>query len=287
MPQFSIAKRGEKDMGFLSDIILGIVQGLAEFLPISSKGHLVLAQKFLGYENHDLAYDLVLHLATLLAIFIVFRKFLAHIIKECFRSIKERKMNSAMRLALMVALATVPAGLIGLKFKSFFESLFGNITVLGFGFIWTGLILIFTKRIKSKSINMISDAPEELLKEFDTISYTKGLIVGCFQAFALLPGVSRSGMTIAAGLFVGMTGGAASVFSFMLSIPTILGAAVLKLKDVTNWSEQLPSYSVGFISSFIFGIIGLKLVLSAVKKNRLELFAGYVWIWAIICLFFL
>ncbi|MES2770282.1 MAG: undecaprenyl-diphosphate phosphatase [Bdellovibrionota bacterium] len=272
-------------MGIIGDIILGIVQGLAEFLPISSKGHLVLAQKFLGYEVHDLAYDLVLHLATLLAIFVVFRKFLAHLIAQCWISIKERKMNAGMRLALMVAFATVPAGIIGLKFKSFFESLFGNITVLGYGFIWTGLILFLTRRIKSKSINMISDAPDQLLKEFETVSYGKALIVGCFQCLALLPGVSRSGMTIAAGLFAGMTGGAASVFSFMLSIPTILGAAVLKLSEVENLGERLPSYSIGFVASFIFGLIGLKVVLAAVKKNRLELFAAYVWIWAIICLF--
>lgn len=274
-------------MGIIGDIILGIVQGLAEFLPISSKGHLVLAQKFLGYEVHDLAYDLVLHLATLLAIFVIFRKFLAHVICECLKSIKERKMNAGMRLALMVALATVPAGIIGLKFKPFFESLFGNMTVLGYGFIWTGLVLFFTRRIKSKSINMISDAPDQLLKEFETVSFGKALLVGCFQCMALLPGVSRSGMTIAAGLFAGMTGGAASVFSFMLSIPTILGAAILKLREVEDLGARLPTYSIGFISSFIFGLIGLKVVLSAVKKNRLELFAIYVWIWAVICLFFL
>lgn len=274
-------------MDILSDIILGIVQGLAEFLPISSKGHLVLAQKFLGFEIHDLAYDLILHLATLLAIFVIFRRFLLHMLKECLRSLSERKMNSAMRLFLMVCLATVPAGIIGLSFKAFFESLFGNITVLGYGFIWTGLILIFTKRIKSKSINMISEAPDQLLKEFDNISFSKGLLVGCFQAFALLPGVSRSGMTIAAGLFVGMTGGAASVFSFVLSIPTILGAAVLKLSEVENLAQKLPGYSIGFLTSFIFGLIGLKLILTAVKKNRLEYFAAYVWLWAIICLFVL
>ncbi len=274
-------------MDILGDIILGIVQGLAEFLPISSKGHLVLTQKFLGYEVHDLAYDLVLHLATLLAIFMVFRKFLAHVIQECLRSIRERKINSGMRLALMVALATVPAGIIGLKFKPFFEGLFGNITVLGYGFVWTGLVLIFTKRIKSKSINMISEAPDQLLKEFETVSYGKALFVGVFQSFALLPGVSRSGMTIAAGLFAGMSGGAASVFSFMLSIPTILGAAILKLSEVEDLGARLPGYTIGFIAAFIFGLIGLKVILTAVKKNRLELFAAYVWGWAIVCLFFL
>lgn len=274
-------------MDILGDIILGIVQGLAEFLPISSKGHLVLTQKFLGYEVHDLAYDLVLHLATLLAIFVIFRKFLFHVILECIRSLKERKMNAGMKLALMVAVATLPAGGVGLKFKPFFEELFGNIAVLGYGFIWTGLILILTKRIKSKSINMISEAPDQLLKEFETVSYGKALFVGAFQCLALFPGVSRSGMTIAAGLFSGMSGGAASVFSFMLSIPTILGAAILKLREVEDLGSRLPGYSIGFLAAFVFGLIGLKVILTAVKKNRLELFAAYVWIWAIICLFVL
>ncbi len=271
-------------MEYIDELILGLVQGLTEFLPVSSKGHLVLTQKFLGYEVHDLALDLILHLGTLLVIVSYYFPLFKKLFLETFQAAIQRKMNPSVRIVGLIILGVLPAGSIGLMFKSYFEQLFQSVEYTAYGFIFVGFVLWSTRKAKSTSIKTNFDDTQDMYHDFAHITWKNALVVGCAQAFALVPGVSRSGMTISAGLLSGLSGRAASSFSFLISVPTILGAAILKLRDVENFGEQIPSYGVGFVSALIFGWIGLVTILKLVKKRRLEYFSIYLWILAIILL---
>lgn len=264
-------------MSAWDSIILGIIQGLTEFLPVSSSGHLALGQDFLGFQFHDLTIDIVTHLATLIVVLFYFRKLIINLIWKGIEGVKNKKVNLEIRFILLLVVGTLPAAIIGLLFKDFFESLFSNVSVLAYGFMITGIILFLTRNAKSANLNMDYKDFSDLLKEFENWSYKKALFVGCMQAFAIIPAISRSGSTIAAGIFTGLSGQAASAYSFMLAIPTILGASVLVLKDATFTSESAVNYGAGFISGILFGFIGLHLVLRVVRKGKLTYFSYYLW----------
>lgn len=272
-------------MSSFDSIILGIVQGLTEFLPISSSGHLVLAQKYLGIAQHDLAMDMVIHLATLLVLLIYFRKLLTKLTLMGLRDIKERKMSLSSRFILLVIAGTIPTAMIGLAFKDYFESLFSDMSATAYGFIITGFILFFTRNAKSQNLNMDYANFEEILVEFKDWSYGKAVLVGVLQAVAIVPSISRSGITIASGILTGLSGRASSVYSFMLAIPAIAGGSILILKDVTLGVENQISYGLGFIASLIFGFMGLHLVLTFVKKGKLVYFSYYLWALGLFLLF--
>ncbi len=270
-------------MDTLQGFILGIVQGLTEFLPISSSGHLVLFQKILHIAHHDLAFDMAVHIATLVAIVFVFRIFLARLIKNSASALKTKKLNSAALFCWYVIVGSVPAAAIGVLFKDFFENLFESGKTVGYEFLIMGLILYFTRFKKSKGD---LGHYEEALADMGQLNVKKALIIGVSQAIAISPAISRSGMTIAAGLAVGLSPRLASVYSFVLSIPVIVGAAILMLKDVQMDQAKLASYGVGFLASLISGIFALVLVIKIVKKQKLEYFSYYLWALGLIVIFF-
>jgi len=244
-------------MTVLQSLVLGLVQGLTEFLPISSSGHLVLFQKFFGLQEGVLTFDVLVHLGTLVAVFVVFWQDIASIIRKPWQ-----------RLSLLIIVATIPTGLMGLGLKDFFESLFESGKSLGFEFIATGLIIWFADSIRQRS------------KGIKEISYFDAAFVGVMQGIAILPAVSRSGLTIAGSLFRGIDRTTAARFSFLVSIPAIAGAAVLDLKDVIEQGVPqglaLP-YLVGFIASAVSGYWAIKFMIKLLQRGSMKGFAYYVW----------
>lgn len=245
-------------MSVVESIILGIIQGITEFLPISSSGHLVLFQKLFGLHEANLVFDTMLHLGTLLAVFVVFWEDIVSMIKKPFS-----------KLTLLVVVGTIPTGIIGLAFKDFFERLFASGQSLGVEFLVTGLILLLAERMPSgrKSINQIS--------------YGDALLVGTLQGAAILPAISRSGLTIAGCLFRGIDRETAARYSFLLSIPAILGASVLQGKDLLDMGlGEVPvvTYGIGTLMSAIAGYFAIKVMIRLIQQGSLKIFTYYVWV---------
>lgn len=271
-------------MEYISIIIQGIIQGLTEFLPVSSSGHLSVAQHFLGVEETALFISIVLHLGTLVAVFVAFGRDILGIIKEFFLTIADiftgkfswRNMNDSRRMLFMVIIATallIPAYLV----KDFFTSMEGDGDIIfeGCAFLFTAMLLF------------LSDACVKGMKTGKDMRCKDGLAVGLFQILALFPGVSRSGSTITAGLFCGLTRETAVKFSFILGIPAILGGSLLEIKDAVGSGMELniPVLAVGFIVSAIVGILAIKLVKLITKKNKFKIFGIYLLILGILCVF--
>jgi len=248
----------------LEHFLLGLVQGLTEFLPVSSSGHLVIFQKILGFNQHDVALDVLLHLATLAAVLTA----LAPTLKEFFQDLfhKERAGKS-LKLAILVIVATIPTGFVGLLLKDFFHEIFGSMAAVGGLLIVNGFILFSLKFSKK----------DRSTQDFGEFSNFRALLIGVAQSFAICPGISRSGTTITAALFLGMKPAKAFEFSFLLSIPAILGAAVLELKDLDASAFLRLDYAIGCLAAYVSGVFALRLLLKLVKKGRFEVFAYYVW----------
>ncbi len=255
-------------MTLIDIIILSLVQGISEFLPVSSSGHLVLFQKILNYSQHSISFDVAAHLGTLCSVLTVYRKILVSWVKDLFSFDFQ---SSSYKLLLYLIIATIPTAIIGLTLKSSIEALFSNLLIVGYFFIFTGLVLWRTKKIKSDQLggNNISETANAL-------SIKKSLILGLVQGLAIVPGVSRSGMTISGGLMFGMSKNTASFFSFLLAIPAICGAGILQLKDIAWSAKEIYPLLGGFIFSYFFGIMGLIAVLKLVKKGRLHVFSYYL-----------
>ena len=234
-------------MNLINSIILGIIQGLTEFLPISSSGHLVLGQHFLGIENSGILLEVVLHLGTLLSILLYYRRDIFDLLQGIFK----RDVDS-LHYTLMVGVATVPAVVVGLLFKSQLELLFLP-QFVPYMLLITGCVLISTKFATESQKNM-------------TIKIA--LLVGLAQVFAMLPGISRSGMTISLALFLGIHRGDAAKFSFFMAIPVLLGAGILQLGDVVEISVQIWPLFLGFISSFISGYIVIKWLIHIISNQH-------------------
>jgi len=234
-------------MSLLTPVILGILQGLTEFLPVSSSGHLVLVQNLLpGFSQPGVFFDVFLHLGTLIAVLVFFRK-------ELFRL--------PLKYYLFIGVATVPAALFGFLFKTQLEALFSNIKLVGIALLITGLINFLTDKIK---------------KEENKLTYKNSLITGVAQAVAIIPGISRSGSTIFTAVAQGLEKKTAAKFSFLMSIPAVLGANILeigtlKLSGINNY----PFYLIGFIFSFLFGLLAISLVYKFLLQNKFKLFAFY------------
>ncbi len=238
-------------------IVLGIVQGLTEFLPVSSSGHLVLGQRLFGLQEAVLTFDILVHLGTLVAVLAVFRADVGALVKQ-----------PRQRLFWLIILTTIPTGIIGLVLHDFIAGLFTSGRTLGVEFIATGLVIWFADRIKerTKGINEISD--------FDAI------FVGVMQGIAILPAVSRSGLTIAGSLFRGINREAAARFSFLVSIPAIAGAAVFDLKTIIG--QGLPSglalpLFIGPVVAAVSGYWAIKFMIRILQRGSLRGFAYYVW----------
>jgi len=273
-------------MDIIQALILGIVQGLTEFLPISSSAHLVFMHELTGLAP-NLSFDTLLHLGSLIAVLGYFRKDVVHMIKSFFSSLmdiprgqfkKGIKEDQFKKLAWFIIIGTIPAGLAGFLLKDFFESLFSNLTAVSVFLIITGFLLWGSEMVSRKTLKKIS------LKEM-TVKNT--LIMGVAQACAIAPGISRSGATISSGLFLGMERELAARFSFLLSIPAILGAALVQLKDIsTGLDVNTSAYVLGFIAAAISGYLAIKLMLKLIKERNLLIFAYYCWIVGVFVLIF-
>ncbi|MFN0198074.1 MAG: undecaprenyl-diphosphate phosphatase [Planctomycetaceae bacterium] len=248
---------------YIKAIILGVVQGIAEFLPISSSGHLVIAEELLKFDTHgNLLFDVMLHLGTLGSILIVYRH-------EIWKVLNSRK------LCLAVVVGTLPAVVVGLSLKDFFERAFDNPLLVGCCLLITAALLIAGQR------------GERGLNSLDAITLKQAFCIGLFQAFAILPGVSRSGSTIVGGLLLGLERQSAATFSFLLAIPAIAGAGVLTAHDA--WQESIATESAsgvglsidwgpvlaGTFVSFIVGLMALRTLIRLITQRRLHWFAGY------------
>ena len=267
-------------MDILQAIIIGIVQGLTEFLPVSSSAHLVFIQKLLGVQG-SLAFDTFLHLGTLKAVMWFFRWDIYKMLKSWFMSIQDilggrfREgfyEDPYKRLAWYVILATIPVGIVGVLFEDSVDALFsGALYVPAFFLFVTGTILYLSQRMTSGKIN------------YDTITKKEALFMGLGQACAILPGLSRSGTTIAAGLTIGLDKEFAAKFSFILSIPAILGAFLLQAKDIGSAMDAnfLPVI-LGFVASIVAGYMAIKWMLDLIQNKSLDIFAYYCWLMGII-----
>lgn len=271
-------------MDIIQAIILGIVQGLTEFLPVSSSAHLVFVPQIMGIQS-SLAFDTILHVGTLVAVVGYFWNDIIHIIKSFVSSLLDiprgkfkegLKEDQFKKLAWLVIIGTIPAALAGVLFKDFFESLFNNIPAVGFFLIITGFLLWGSERVSKK----VSD--KKSLKE---MTLKNSLIIGIFQALAIAPGISRSGATISAGLFLGLERELAACYSFLLSIIAILGAALVQAKDITNMFDvSTGAIIAGFLAAAISGYLAIKLLLKLIKERSLLIFAYYCWIVGILAL---
>ena len=263
-------------MTAIKAIILGIIQGLTEFLPVSSSGHLVIFQKLLKFNGPGVLFEIAVHLGTLVAVIIFFRKDIWEIIQSIFNWRKDAPKNIkyAHHLLLHLFIASVVTAIIGFAFKNTFESLFDNTVLVGFMLIITGGVLFASDKIRNTTKTEMS-APSSLL-------------VGLAQSIAIIPGISRSGATITTGIFTGRTRDLATRFSFLLSIPAILGATLLKLKDlqsaVSSGSMGL-NFILGGIFAAIVGYFAIAILIKMIKKAKLFYFAIYCWIIGIITIF--
>ena len=265
-------------MTYLQAIILGIVQGLAEFLPISSSGHLALLQYFFGVESDSvLLFTVMLHVGTLVSVCIIYRKDIGALIVELCRTIKDictgkgPRINSSpmRRMGFMIIVATIPTAIIGLLFEDFFESLYGSIVAIAIGLIFTGIILMVAEKMgKNKN------GPMEM-------KWSHAIFIGCMQGIAICPGVSRSGSTLFGGLISGLERSYAVEFAFLISIPSILGSVILELPDALAEGMSgsfIGPMIVGVILSAISGIFAIKTMIKVVSNKRLIGFSVYVWL---------
>jgi undecaprenyl-diphosphatase len=275
---------GKKNMDISSSILLGVVQGISEFLPISSSGHLVLFQNSLGFREPELLFDIGLHLGTLVAVCLFFGRdlramvletasFLASLMRQEKGLTQVNEYPHAFML-FWVVVGTIPTGLIGLWFKTPLESLFGSVRVVGFMLMCTGLILVVSKKL-----------PERYTRR-SSVGLFAALAVGVVQGIAIIPGISRSGSTIVCGMFCKLQRETAARFSFLLSIPATLGAMVLQLASEGLGRGELPALAVGFIVSAVVGLLALKILMGMVRKGRLYYFAPYCWAVGLVIIFF-
>ncbi|MEN8695605.1 MAG: undecaprenyl-diphosphate phosphatase [Akkermansiaceae bacterium] len=252
-------------------VIVGIVQGLAEFLPISSSGHIVLTQYLLGIREvgsehqPDLAFEVILHVGTLVSVLIFFWPSLWSLVQSLYT----REMLEERKKIMWLAIATVPAVIAALLFKDFFDAVPGNPFLVSGLLMVTGLILFVPRLVKGRA---------------EKVGLKSSVIMGIGQAFAILPGVSRSGSTIAAGLVSGVKAERAAEFSFLMSIPAIAGGFVLTMEDrieqTGSFGEALKScfnvpYVAGAVAAAVVGLLAIYLVMGAVKRGKLEYFSYY------------
>jgi undecaprenyl-diphosphatase len=256
---------------------LGVVQGLTEFLPVSSSGHLVAFQHLLGMRSPELLFDVIVHGGTLLAVLLVYGKDLWQIIRESLVAsaeiVRERNIRAVwqgrphFRLAAYLVIGTMPAAAAGLLFQDGLERAFGSLTSVGYLLLVTGAILYGTRFRKGAG------------RDVEDFTFRDCLVIGVVQSFALLPGISRSGVTIATGLFMGLNRDLSARFSFLLSVPAILGANLLQAYKVRGNVQGINEWPLllGGMAALITGYVALRLLLRVVHKGKLFHFSYYCW----------
>jgi undecaprenyl-diphosphatase len=248
-------------MTFLEAIALGLVQGLTEFFPVSSSGHLVLAEALLAVNPPGVGFEVLVHLATLLSVITLYRRRLAALVAGAVRG-----ESDSLRYVAMLALATVPAGLVGVIFSGAVSSLFDRPLLAAVSLLVTGAVVYATRWLVGRG-----DRRDP--------GWAGSLAVGAAQAVALLPGMSRSGFTVAAALRQGMGREAAAEFSFLLSIPAILGASLLQVPQVMSAGPALdvPQMVGAALSAFAAGVVAIVLFLRWLRRGSFHRFAYYCW----------
>ncbi|MBF0226292.1 MAG: undecaprenyl-diphosphatase UppP [Desulfobacterales bacterium] len=257
-------------MNIFHSIVLGIVQGLTEFLPVSSSGHLVLFQNIFGMKEPEIFFDLCLHFGTLMAIILIYFSEIKNIISSFFKGFRNTHFFSNifedkdLKLAFLIIIGCIPTAIIGLIIEKNSDKLFSSIFMVGIMLIITGLILFLTRFFKTATLD---------IKGF---SFKKALIIGFVQGIAVIPGISRSGSTISTALFLGINKETAAKYSFLLSIPAIAGAELIVLLGASNIEAHFDiSTFVGMLSAFVTGYLSLKLLIRIVNQGNLYIFAPY------------
>lgn len=263
-------------------IVLGLVQGLTEFLPVSSSGHLVLTQSLLGVNSPGLLLEIVLHLGTLISVIIVYWQDVLGLFRGLFSLIRnprgkrvDRETNTYRRMIGLLLVGMIPAAVLGLTLEPVFSRLFDSPFAVGLAMLLTGVVLFLISRQRPGR------------RDFRKMNWLDALFVGLAQGIAITPGLSRSGMTISGALSRKLDRETATRYSFLLSLPTIAGAAVLQLADVLGDVSQVGDIKLlvaGFLAATLAGIFAIKLLVNVLKKGRLQYFAYYVWIIGLIAI---
>lgn len=264
-------------MGPFEAILLGAIQGLTEFLPISSSGHLVLFQHLLGFRQPEILFDVCLHVGTLTAVCVVFFKEIVHILTTVLRlPAKSRaagglknlyRTDEAFRIAALICIGSVPTAALGLAFHQFAERIFTSVALVGFMLLVTGCLLWFTRAAPGQGRPVLRMTAKD------------ALLVGLAQGMAILPGISRSGATISAALYAGVDRHTAGRYSFLLSIPAILGALVLEA-DASISQTTIPAgiMLLGASAAAAVGYAALRILLFVVHRGKIYRFAPYCWL---------
>jgi undecaprenyl-diphosphatase len=251
-------------MDALQALVLGIVQGLTEWLPVSSSGHLVISEELLGLPaGENLVFDLVVHLGTLLAVCVYFRLELWRVIislsmRRAARGAQEEVLHT---LGLLLILGTIPAAVVGVLFSNRIEAIF-DIRLVGFAMIVNAAMLFLFERIGSNGTRK-------------TAKLLDAAVIGLFQAVAIIPGISRSGSTIGGGMIRGLERETAAVFAFLLSVPTLLGAFAYGMLTLDRFDADLVTGAIGMVTAFGTGIVSIDFLLKAVRRGKLWIFGVY------------
>ena len=268
-------------MTYLQAIILGLVQGLAEFLPISSSGHLAILENFFGIKENLLFFAVMLHFGTLLAVFVAFWKDIWELLKELVLTIKDLIGRKGLRLderpvrklGVMIIVACIPTAIIGFALGDVFEGLYSKPIAIAIMFVITGILLILAETYGGGN------------RTIENLNYRNSLFIGLVQGIAIIPGISRSGSTLFSSLLCKLDRDFAVKFVFLISIPTILGSVILELpdgiKEGVSGSDWGPVI-VGVIVSFISGLFAVKVMLKVVKNRKLKYFSYYLFVLAVI-----
>lgn len=265
-------------MSYLEAIFLGLIQGLTEFLPVSSSGHLLIVQHFLGISGDSvLIFTILLHVGTLISIFFCYWNDLVALIKELFLTIADLVRGRGLHLderpirkfGVMIIIATIPTAIIGLAFNDLFESFYQTLLPTGIGLLFTGCILWLAELRKKNHIRA------------DGMTWAHAVVIGTMQGIAICPGVSRSGSTLFGGLMTGLEREFAVEFAFIISIPSILGSLILEMNSDAMSSAVTASMGpviAGCIAAAVSGVIAIKAMIAVVRKLSLRYFSVYVWI---------
>lgn len=263
-------------MDFLQAIFLGVVQGLTEFLPVSSSGHLVIFQKLFGFTEPPIVFDALVHFGTLTALIFFFWRDIKRILKNIFQEIKAKKKGEGINLFILLVVGTIPIVIVGCLLKEGIEIIFNSLLLCGISFFITAGILFLTKAVKNP------------VKGIKKIKWIDALIVGLFQALAILPGVSRSGSTIGASLFQKIKKEDAFKFSFFLGMIALLGAMIINIPELSEFTgREILNGFLGFFFAGTVGFFALKILRKVVIQGKLHYFGIYCVILGIICIFFL
>ena len=265
-------------MSYLQAVILGLIQGLTEFLPVSSSGHLALLQHFFGINGDDvLLFTVLLHVGTLISVFFMYWKDIWELIKELFMTIGDIFTGKGLRLderpirklGVLIITASIPTAIIGFAFNDFFEGLYSNILFIGIGFVITGTMLFLSERFGSNS------------RDLDKMNLRNAVFIGILQGIAIYPGISRSGSTIVGGLTTGLKRELAVRFAFLISVPAIMGSALLEGKDALQEGidmSVLGPVVAGMAVAAVSGVIAIKAMIKVVSDRKLKYFSFYVWV---------